>query len=84
MNEDQRIKWEECFVCDDEDKGGLRFTTKGIVIFCRTASGFLEERLVSFDPAKIATNYVVGENGTEHHNFNHHDCHAQKISKISS
>ena len=45
---------------------------------------FLKKGLLVFDPAKIETNYVVGENGTEHHNFNHHDCHAQKISKISS
>ena len=57
---------------------------KGLQYFAGQLVDFWKKGLLVYDPAKIATNYVVGENGTEHHNFNHHDCYAQKISKISS
>ena len=40
MNEVQEIKWEECCVCDGEEKGDLRSTTKGIATLAGQFVGF--------------------------------------------
>ena len=79
MNEVQEIEWEECCVCDGEEKGDLRSTTKGIVTLAGQFVEFWKYGLSPFDPAKITTNYVV-----EHPNFGrvmlrksakyHHNC----------
>ena len=66
MNETQEIEWEECCVCDSEEKGDLRSTIKGIVALAAQFVEFWKNDLLPFDSANIATNYVVGEYGTEH------------------
>ena len=66
MNETQEIEWEECCVCDGEEKGDLRSTIKGIVALAAQFVEFWKNGLLPFDSANIATNYVVGEYGTEH------------------
>ena len=85
MNEVQEIEWEECCVCDGKEKGDLPSTTKGIVTLARQFVEIWKNGLLPFDPAKITTNYVVGEDGTEHPDFErvmlrksakyHHNCH---------
>ena len=85
MNEVQEIEWEECCVCDGKEKDDLRSTTKGIVTLAVQFVEFQRNGLLPFDPGKITTNYVVGEDGTEHPDFErvmlrksakyHHNCH---------
>ena len=85
MKEVQEIEWEECCVCDGKEKGDLPSTTKGIVTLARQFVEIWKNGLLPFDPAKIKTNYVVGEDGTEHPDFErvmlrksakyHHNCH---------
>ena len=85
MNEVQEIEWEECCVCDGKEKGDLPSTTKGIVTLAGQFVEIWKNGLLPFDPAKIITNYVVGEDGTEHPDFErvmlrksakyHHNCH---------
>ena len=89
MNEFQEIDWEGCCVFDGEEKGDLRCTTEGIVTLAGQCVEFWKNDLLSFDPAKITTNYVVGEDGTEHPNFEHlilrksakydHNCHIRYL-----
>ena len=69
MKEVQEIEWEECCVCDGKEKGDLPSTTKGIVTLARQFVEIWKNGLLPFDPAKIKTNYVVGEDGTEHPDF---------------
>ena len=69
MNEAHEIEWEECCVCDGKEKGDLPSTTKGIVTLARQFVEIWKNGLLPFDPAKIKTNYVVGEDGTEHPDF---------------
>ena len=85
MNEFQEIEWEECCVCDGKEKGDLRPTTKWTVTLAGQFVEFWKNYLLPFDPAMITTNYVVGEDGTEHPDFErvmlrksaryHHNCH---------
>ena len=85
MNEAHEIQWEECCVYDGKEKGDLPSTTKGIVTLARQFVEIWKNGLLPFDPAKITTNYVVGEDGTEHPDFErvmlrksakyHHNCH---------
>ena len=88
MNEVQEIEWGECYVCDGKEKGDLRSTTEVIVTL---AGQFVEfwKNGSRIDPAKITTNYVVGEDGTEHPDFErvmlkktakyHHNCHIRYL-----
>ena len=69
MNEVQETEWEECCVCDVKEKGGLRSTRKGILTLTGQFVEFWRNGLLPFDPAKITINYVVGEDGTEHPDF---------------
>ena len=69
MNEVQEIEWEECCLCDGEEKGDLRSTTNGIVTLAGQFVEFWKNGLLPFNLAKITTNYVVGEDGTEHPDF---------------
>ena len=69
MNEAHEIEWEECCVCDGKEKGDLPSTTKGIVTLARQFVEIWKNGLLPFDPAKITTNYVVEEDGTEHPDF---------------
>ena len=69
MNEVQETEWEECCVCDVKEKGGLRSTRKGILTLTGQFVEFWRNGLLPFDAAKITINYVVGEDGTEHPDF---------------
>ena len=69
MDEVQEIEWEKCCVCDNKEKGDLRSTTKGIVTFAGQFVEFWKNGLLPFELAKITTDYVVGEDGTEHPDF---------------
>ena len=71
MTEVQEIEWEKCCVCDGEKKGDLRSTTKGIMALEGQFLEFWKNGLLPFDPAKIRTNYTVGEHGTEHPDLEH-------------
>ena len=86
MNEVQEKEWEECCVCDGEEKGDLPKKKMD----CTLAGQLLEfwkNGLLPFDPAKITTNYVVGDTGRDHPDFKHvmlrksaeyhHNCHIQ-------
>ena len=85
MNEVQEIEWEECCICDSEEKGDLRSTAKGIVTLAGWVLEFWKNGLLPFDPANITTNYFVGATGTDHPDFKHvmlrksaeyhHNCH---------
>ena len=85
MNEVQEGEWEECCVCDGKEKGDLRSATKRIVTLAGQFVEFWKNGLLPFDPAMITTNYVVGEEWTEHPDFErvmlrksakyHHNCH---------
>ena len=85
MNEVQEIERKECCVCDGKEKDGLRSTAKGIVTLAGQFVEFWKNGLIPFDPAKITTNYVAGEDGTGHPHFErvmlrksakyHHNCH---------
>ena len=89
MNEVQAIEWEEWCVCDSKEKGDLRSTTKGIVTLAGQFLEFWKNGLLPFDPVKITTNYVLGEDGTENPDFErvmlrksakyHHNCHIQYL-----
>ena len=69
---------------DGEEKGDLRSRRKGVVTL---AGQFVEfwNGLLPFDPANITTNYVAGEEWTEHQDYEpvmlrksakyHHNCH---------
>ena len=52
-------------VCDGKEKSDLRSTTKGIVTLTGQFVEFWKNGLLPLDPAKITTNYVIGEDGTE-------------------
>ena len=65
-------------------KGDLRSTTKGTVNLAGQFVEFWKNGLLPFYLAKITTNYVVGEDGTEQPDFEHvmlqklakyHNCH---------
>ena len=85
MNEVQEIERKECCVCDGKEKDALRSTAKGIVTLTGQFVEFWKNGLIPFDPAKITNNYVVGEDGTGHPDFErvmlrksakyHHNCH---------
>ena len=85
MYEVQEIEWEKCCVCDGKEKEDLRSTTKEIVTLAGQFVEFWKNGLLPFDPANITTDYVVGEDGTEHPHFErvmlrksakyHHNCH---------
>ena len=86
MYEFQEIEWEECCVCDGEEKSDLRSTTKGIVNLAGQFVEFWKNGLLPFDSAKITTNYVAREDGTEHPDFlyvmlrkpaKYYNCHIQ-------
>ena len=87
MNEVQEIEWEQCCVCDGKKKGDLRSTTKGIVT--GQFVEFWKNGLLPFDSAKITTNYVVEQDGTEHPDFEcfmlrksakyHHNCYIRYL-----
>ena len=90
MNEVQEIERKECCVCDGKEKDGLRSTAKGIVALAGQFVEFWKNGLIPFDPAKITTNYVAGEDGTGHPHFErvmlrksakyHHNCHIRYSS----
>ena len=77
--------WEECCVCDGKEKGDLRSTTKRITTLAGQFVELWKNCLLPFDPVKITSNYAVGEDGTEHPDFErfmlrepakyHHKCH---------
>ena len=81
----QEIELKECCVCDVNEKSDLCSTTKGIVTLAGQFVEFWKNGLLPFNPAKITTNYVVGEDVTEHPDFErvvlkksakyHHNCH---------
>ena len=71
MNEVQEIEQEECCVRDSKEKDDLHTTTKGSVTLVGQFVEFWKNGLLPFDPASITTNYVVGEDGTEHSDFEH-------------
>ena len=71
MNEVQEIEWEECCVCDSKERDDLRTTTKGIVALAGQFVEFWKNGLLPFDPVSITINYVVGEDGTKHSDFEH-------------
>ena len=85
MNEVQKIESEEHCLCDGKEKGDLRSTTKRIVTLAGQFVEFWKNDILPFDPAKITTNYVVGEDGIQHPDFDrvmlrksakyHHNCH---------
>ena len=85
MNEVQEIEWEEFCVSDGEEKDDLRSTTKGVATLARQFVEFWKNGLLPFDPGRITINYVAGEAGTEHSDFErvmlnksakyHHHCH---------
>ena len=72
-------------LCDSEEKGSLRFTTKGIAKLAGQFMEFWKNGLLPLDPAKITINYVVGKDGAEHPGIEcvmlrksakyHHSCH---------
>ena len=72
-------------LCDSEEKGNLRFTTKGIAKLAGQFTEFWKNGLLPLDPAKITINYVVGKDGAEHPGYEcimlrkwakyHHSCH---------
>ena len=87
MNEVQEVEWKECCVCDGKEKGDLCSTTKGILSLAGQFVEFWKNGLLPFNPAKITANNVVGEDWTEHPDFEHvmlrkspkyhHNCHIQ-------
>ena len=85
MNEVQDIFWEEHCLFEGKEEGDLRSTTKRIVTLAGQFVEFWKNDILPFDPAKIKTNYVVGEDGIQHPDFDrvmlrksakyHHNCH---------
>ena len=64
MNEVKEIELEEQCLCDGTEEADLRSTRKGIVTLAGQDVEFWKNDILPFDPAKITTNYVVGEDGT--------------------